>query len=367
MRAFGVDRSGLLAAGVAAVALFSATPVLAASPPEWSIQSVAAPTAMQSTDAVSAVQKVTVNATGGTFTLTFEGQTTSAIAYNAIASSVESELDALSSIGAGITVTEDPGNDLGEHAYVVTFGGKLRGVSEGRCIVSCTLALKADGSSLTLGGGGGTAGVTSTTTGLTKDEYDVQVENIGGSVSSGVITLTDKLPPGVTTAGPPEPKIRETGTLHFVPGFVCSSGAGLSEVTCTGEPAVASGPGASYNNNVVGGDGGVGLFQVLIPVTVSADASGSVTNTATVSGGGAPASASVSTPNPVNTSTPLAYGVSFFDAASKNDTPYASGVEVLTGFGVLTEALAGAPPPETVAVFVTLPEASAETVTGIST
>src|SRR5665213_4322280 len=100
MRAFGVYRSGLLAAGVAAVALFSATPVLAASPPEWSIQSVAAPTAMQSTDAVSAVQKVTVNATGGTFTLTFEGQTTSAIAYNASAAgphSVESELDALSS------------------------------------------------------------------------------------------------------------------------------------------------------------------------------------------------------------------------------------------------------------------------------
>jgi hypothetical protein len=51
-------------------------------------------------DNVQQVQ-LTGNPTGGTFTLTFNGQTTSAIAYNASASTVQSALQALSSIGSG--------------------------------------------------------------------------------------------------------------------------------------------------------------------------------------------------------------------------------------------------------------------------
>src|SRR5262249_41925037 len=49
------------------------------------------------------VQTVTLtgNPTGGTFTLTFSGQTTAAIAYNASAATVQSALQALSSIGSG--------------------------------------------------------------------------------------------------------------------------------------------------------------------------------------------------------------------------------------------------------------------------
>lgn len=51
-------------------------------------------------DAVQQVQ-LTGGPTGGTFTLTFDGQTTSAIAYNASASTVQTALQALSSIGTG--------------------------------------------------------------------------------------------------------------------------------------------------------------------------------------------------------------------------------------------------------------------------
>jgi hypothetical protein len=301
-----------LAAGVAAVGLFSAASALAVSPPEWSIQSIAAPTAMQTTDAISPVQQLTVNATGGTFTLSFEGQTTGAIAYNAKASSIESELDALSSIGGlggSVTVTDSSQSGLGEHghSYVVTVGGTLRGVPE----IPATMS--ADGTSLTLTGGEEpTATVTLLTAGSTTDEYELDVENIGGTPSSGVITVTDKLPPGVTTTGTAVPEITEQVVSE--PGFVCSSGDALSEVTCTGTPSVSAGPLNSYNNTNVGGAAGVGVAHILIPVTVSADASGSVTNTATVSGGGAAASASVSTSNPVNASTTPAYGVSFFNA-----------------------------------------------------
>src|SRR5665213_2525162 len=134
MRSLSAYRSGWLVAGVAVVALFFAAPALAAAPPMWSIQSVAAPTAMQTTDAVSAVQRVTVTATGGTFTLSFEEQetkriaTTKQIAYNASTATVESELGALSTIGGAggsMSVTEDPGNEPDEHSYVVTFGAKL--------------------------------------------------------------------------------------------------------------------------------------------------------------------------------------------------------------------------------------------------
>ena len=49
-------------------------------------------------------------ATSGTFTLSYAGQTTSAIAYNASTTTVQSALQALSTIGAGnVTVTGNPG------------------------------------------------------------------------------------------------------------------------------------------------------------------------------------------------------------------------------------------------------------------
>ena len=58
-------------------------------------------------DNVQQVQ-LTGNPTGGTFTLTFGGQTTSAIAYNASASTVQSALQALSTIGSGNALAANP-------------------------------------------------------------------------------------------------------------------------------------------------------------------------------------------------------------------------------------------------------------------
>lgn len=75
--------------------------------------------------------------TGGTFTLTFGGQTTSAIAYNAAASAVQTALEALSTIGNGnVIVTGSAGGP-----YTVEFVNDL-----GRQGVG---AVTGDGSSLT--------------------------------------------------------------------------------------------------------------------------------------------------------------------------------------------------------------------------
>jgi hypothetical protein len=77
------------------------------------------------TPLVNEVQTVTITGTptGGTFTLTYSGQTTSAIAYNAANSAVLAALEALSNIGVGdVAVTGGPGPGT---PYVVTFGGDL--------------------------------------------------------------------------------------------------------------------------------------------------------------------------------------------------------------------------------------------------
>jgi hypothetical protein len=91
------------------------------------------------------VQTATITGapTGGTFTLTFEGSTTSAIAYNATAATVRAALEALASIEPGdITVTGSAGGP-----YTVTFVGGGGDVP----------AMTASGASLT---GGTSPGVT---------------------------------------------------------------------------------------------------------------------------------------------------------------------------------------------------------------
>lgn len=69
------------------------------------------------------VQTITITGTptGGTFTLTFSGQTTTAIAYNAASTVVQTALLALSNLATGdVTVSGGPGPAT---PYVVTFAG----------------------------------------------------------------------------------------------------------------------------------------------------------------------------------------------------------------------------------------------------
>jgi hypothetical protein len=99
---------------------------------------------------------ITGGPTGGTFTLTYAGQTTAGIAYNATASAVQTALRALSTVGStGATVTGGPGPST---PYVVTFGGLLAG--------SNIAQMTASAASLT-GGTSPAVAVTTTTPGAT--------------------------------------------------------------------------------------------------------------------------------------------------------------------------------------------------------
>lgn len=76
---------------------------------------------LTSDSATDEVQTVTLAlATGGTFTLTYSGQTTSAIAYNATAATVKTALEALSNIGVGDVLVSKVGS-----VYTVSFAGAL--------------------------------------------------------------------------------------------------------------------------------------------------------------------------------------------------------------------------------------------------
>lgn len=108
----------------------------------------------------SEVQSVgVVGATAGSFTLSFDGETTAAIAWNANAAAVQAALNALSNVDAGdIVVTGGPANTT---AFTLTFGGQYAGENVAQTTV--------DGAGLTGGAvtnttttDGGTAGAGAT-------------------------------------------------------------------------------------------------------------------------------------------------------------------------------------------------------------
>ncbi len=72
------------------------------------------------------VERITVNATGGTFTITYGGETTAPLNYNASATEVREALEALAGLDSGdVTVIGGPGGSGGGTPYTLIFGGKL--------------------------------------------------------------------------------------------------------------------------------------------------------------------------------------------------------------------------------------------------
>lgn len=122
------------------------------------------------------VQTVTITGTptGGTFTLTFDGQTTATIAYNAAAAAVQSALEALSNIAPGdVTVTGGPGPGT---PWVATFLGTLGNVPQ----------MTASGAGLT--GGTPVIAVTTNTGGSNLTDIGYRAPEVG----------SDPLPNGVS-------------------------------------------------------------------------------------------------------------------------------------------------------------------------
>lgn len=76
--------------------------------------------------AVSEVQTITVDATGGTFTVTWSGQTTVANAFNIAAATLQTNLENLSNIAPGdVVVTGGPGAAGGGTPYTLTWNKEL--------------------------------------------------------------------------------------------------------------------------------------------------------------------------------------------------------------------------------------------------
>lgn len=115
------------------------------------------------------VQRITITGTptGGTFTLTFGGYTTAAIAYNASAANVVTALEALPNIDSGDV--SGSGGALPGSAVDITFGGRYAGIN--------VPAMTASGAGLT-GGTSPAVAISTQTAG-------------GGAAGSGQTGLTD--------------------------------------------------------------------------------------------------------------------------------------------------------------------------------
>lgn len=84
-----------------------------------------------------AIQSLTVAATGGQFKLSFGGDTTADLPYDATAAQVQTALRGLPSIGAGnVSVTGGPGGPGGAVPYGIFFEGSLAGAAQSAIVAS---------------------------------------------------------------------------------------------------------------------------------------------------------------------------------------------------------------------------------------
>lgn len=156
----------------------------------------------------SEVQTVAITGTptGGTFTLTFDGETTAAIAFNAIASAVQTALEGLSNIQPGDVACT--GGPLPGTGVVVTFGGRRTGVNVPQ-MTAASGSLTGGTSptaAVTTGTGGGSTASDGTETlagfllGAIKAPSDNTIDVVGALYEHGRVK-TANLPIAVDAAG----------------------------------------------------------------------------------------------------------------------------------------------------------------------
>jgi hypothetical protein len=286
---------GLLLGGGVMVA--GASAVTAA--PGWFVASFAVPSnfASSATGGREAypgyrdeIDRVTVDAAGGTFTVTVavggkEG-TTAPLACDAPAATVQGALEALGVIGAGnVTVAggAEACSETNTSAYVVSFDGELSGVEA---------KVSAAGGALT-----GTVRQVAARTlqqGAVADSYRILVSNVGAVATTEGAKVSDTLPPGLRAVSIEGELVSEWGNVDPQYPVRCT----LATLVCT-LPSVAS----------------LETVEVRIFVVPTSGASALVSNVATVESGGAPRATSTGTtsPNTVNAPTPTPFGFGDFN------------------------------------------------------
>jgi hypothetical protein len=184
-------------------------------------------------------------ATGGTYTLTVGGQTTSALAYNASAADIQAAMAALSTVGAGnVTATDDP-----------TLGGLAAGGS-------CTLSFAA---------GLGALDVTGDFTGLTGTAPTLTEVTHGGVITGGNFTITVD---GQTTA----PIAYNAASQDIQAALNALSNITAGDVSVTGGPANSAAVVLTFG-------GKMGLRYVPVSVAIGQLTGGVITAAETHQGG----------------------------------------------------------------------------------
>lgn len=280
-RTWRLGKAVTFAVGMVMGLVGSAGVASAAEAPRWKVTAVTTPTNVIPGSPRDEVQEVTVNATGGTFTLAVHPanygggkRPTTALPYNATAAEVQAALEAVSGIeSGGVSVSGGPGSSA---PYRVTFTGRNADYP--------LEPMEADGSDLS--GGAHTVTVTQATRGELAPQLVITVTNVGGASTDGsTVSIGDVLPSGVSATNV---------TGYDVYAELYTGGAPL---TCAPAPAVS----CADERTIDPGD------QVVVIATLGVASSGvGSVNTATVSGGGADEE-SAQTPFTAST-TPAAYG-----------------------------------------------------------
>lgn len=126
------------------------------------------------------VQTLTVSATGGTFTLTFDGKTTAALPFDASAEEVRSNLQALSSIAdvsGFVKVSGGPGDAAGSSPYSIAFSGTLGNADLSELSADATL----------LSGGSASADVITANEGGGGFDGAIEVPDPAGEISGSTV------------------------------------------------------------------------------------------------------------------------------------------------------------------------------------
>lgn len=175
---------------------------------------------------VNEVQRIAVDATGGTFTITFRGTATAAIAFNAAPAAVQAALELNPEINHGdVVVSGGPGAAGGATPYILTFSGQYAGTD--------VAAVTTNPASLT--GGAGTAAVTTATAGAAEGTsgLDILAGHLFEDVAAGHYP---DVPPDPTTAPDVGFALYWEGVVNLskLPNFAASTGkvdaAGIAQV-----------------------------------------------------------------------------------------------------------------------------------------
>jgi hypothetical protein len=288
--------------------------------PKWVITAASDPTNIAPNSPSTEVQDITIDATGGTFSLRTgflngdgtEGPTSTApIPYDASAEEVQAAIVAAHSSIGNEVVTVTGGPEPGENCetgckpYVVTWPAdtslsRIGGTSD-------IAPITADGSGLT--GGAHTATVSLASRGESTPRLVLTAINVGGSATNGgagggPIVISDTLPAGFTAVAGKTPYEGFTATgMEGVDAFHRGSRED-GEVQCANSPVIE----CTFSGVPVGpGDSLIVTIDLAVAGPPLLSEPQTVVNHASVSGGGA-APASANSPLTIS-SAPAAFGI----------------------------------------------------------